>query len=213
MTTRATYLFILFSCLTIVTAYGQISIKALKLSNIDTNLLYIGVTNHLKVEGASQGQVELSSKLGSIERINKNEFNVRAYRIGKDTITISQNRTLIFAKVFEVNQIPDPKICLAKYYATDATIEEILLDHALYFVIPNCLYVHNITVCNFSGAFIKENGDTIKIFSSQTNRFANDQIKIIASLRKGDKIYFEKGIYGNPDSMPRTFASFTITIK
>jgi hypothetical protein len=214
MTTRATYLYILFSCLTIVTAYGQISIKALKLSNIDTNQLYIGVDNHLKVVGVSQGQVELSSKLCSIERIDKNEFNVRAYRIGKDTITVSQNGTLIFAKVFEVSRIADPKICLAKLYTTNATIDEILLDPSLYFVVPNCLYIHNATVWSFSGAFIRQNGDTIKTFSSQTNRFTSKQIKIIASLRKGDKIYFEKGIIGSPGStMPRRFASFTITVK
>jgi hypothetical protein len=213
MTARATYLILFFSFLTIVTAYGQISIKTLKLSNVDTNQLYIGVDNRLKVEGVSLGKIELSSKFSSIERINEKEFNVRAHHTGKDTFTVAQNGTLIFEKVFEVSRIANPKICLAKYYTTDATIDEILLDPSLYIVVPNCLYVHNSTVWSFSGAFIRQNGDTIKAFSSQTNRFTSKQIKIITLLKKGDKIYFEKVIVGGPDSMPRTLPPFTLTIK
>lgn len=213
MTARVIYLLILFSCLSFVTLYGQAGIKALNLSNVDTSQLYIGVPNHLKVTGVSRDQVELHAKFCSIQRINKNEFNVRAYYIGKDTITVSQKGAVIFTKVFEVNRIPDPKICVAKYYTNDATIEEILSDPALYFVIPNCPYLHNISVWGFSGLFIKQNGDIIQAFSSQTNRFANDQVKIIASLRKGDKIFFDKVMYNGTDSMPRTFQSFTLTIK
>ncbi|MBK8787529.1 MAG: hypothetical protein IPN43_13795 [Chitinophagaceae bacterium] len=213
MTAKTSYLFLLLSCLKVIDTHGQISIKNLKLSNVDTNLLYIGVTNTLKVVGVSQSQAKLSSQFSSIERNNNNEFNVRAYRIGTDTFTVSQNGKVAFTKVFEVSRISDPKICLTKHCAPHATINEIILDPTLYFVVPNCLYVHNITVWNFSGVFLKENGDIIKTFDSQTNKFTNDQVQIIASLKKGDKIYFDKGIIGSPDSMPRTFASFSITIK
>ncbi len=162
MIARATYLFLLFSCLSVFNTHGQISIKTLSLSNLDTNQLYIGVTNHLKVTGVSQGQVKLSSKFCGIERINENEFNVRAYRISEDTFTVSKNGKPIFTKSFSISRIPDPKICVAKRYTTDASIEDILSDPALYFVVPNCMYVHNVTVWSFAGAFITQNGNIIK---------------------------------------------------
>jgi hypothetical protein len=213
MTSRALYLFIFFSCLTIVTGFGQVSIKALKLSNIDTNHLYIGVVNILRVDGISNSQIALLSKTCNIERINKNEFNIKAYRIGKDTLTVSKNGKSIFTKIFEVKRIPDPNICLTKLCLTETTINNVLSDPALYVNFPNCLYMYNMTVWRFSGAFIRNNGDTISNFHSATNRFSDDHIKIITSLKKGDKIYFEKGSVGGPDSTPRQFFPFTITIN
>ncbi len=182
---------------------SQVSIKATKLTNIDANFLYIGVDNVLKVEGFANLPVQLISKKSSVKQISDNEFIVHVSSLGMDTITVLKSGKEIFNKVFEVSRITDPVARIGKSKSNGATVAEILIDPTLNVFLPNCYIFSPFTVSNFSGTFISQNGNSVTTFSSTTNKFSNDQIKIIEKLKSGDKIHIDKIVVGGPDSIQR----------
>ena len=147
-----------------------------------------------------------------MKQISDNEFIVHVSSLGMDTITVLKNGKEIFNKVFEVSRITDPVARIGKSKSNGATVAEILIDPSLNVFLPNCYYFNPFTVSSFSGTFITQNGDSLTTFNSATNKFSNDQMNIIETLKSGDKIYIDKIVVGGPNSIQRMLQS-TLTVN
>lgn len=192
---------------------GQVNIKAIKLTNIDANVLYIGVDNVLKVEGFDNLPVKLVSQKGAVKQINGNEFIVHVSSLGADTLTVFKNGKEIFYKPFEISRIVDPVVRIGKSISDVATVAEILSDPGLNVFLPNCYYINPFKVSGFSGSFITRNGRSIQTFNSATNKFLKEQLNIIKTLKSGDKILFDQILVIGLDSNRRMLPNLSVSIQ
>lgn len=206
-----------FTCLLFIfcgyNSIGQVSIKATKLTDIDAKILYIGVDNVLKVEGINNLPVQLISRKSTVKSISDNEFILHVSSLGMDTISVLKNGKEVFNTFFEVSYITNPVARIGKLNANVATVAEILSDPSLNVFLPNCYYFNPFTVSRFSGIFIPRNGSSVTTFNSPTNKFLNDQINIIKTLKPGDKIYFEIIVVDGPNSTRKMLPALTVNVQ
>lgn len=199
--------------LAFLNSFSQAAIKNMQLVNSDTNLLYVGVENILKVTGVNNALVTMTAANCEIKRINNCEFNLKSKIIGSDTINIYKDGKLLLKKRYELKAITNPFIQVSTFASHEGSTREILLNPNLTVIRPYILLAYDLSVIRFSGYFLRQNGDVINAFSNESNHFSIQQLSTIANLKAGDKILFEKIIIKVNGDSTKHLQQFTFTIK
>lgn len=214
MTQKVLYFFTFLIYLSIASSFAQVSPKFLNLTNQDSCVLYIGVNNTIEIKGVDKALIEINFGRCVITRESNSRFVLRAHVTGVDTFTVSRKGKILLKKEFRVDRIPEPRIQVAKLVSYEGSVKQILSDPTIYFVIPGCLFIHQVTVWSFRATFVQKNGNVVGLFKSSNSHFTNEQKSMIGELNSGDKILFDSIIVeGRSDSHPRQMSPFTFTIK
>lgn len=204
---------LLFLNLAYLNSFSQVALKNMQLPNPDTNLLYIGYDNILKVTGVNNSLVTITSTNCEVKRINNIEFYLKSNIKGTTTINIYKEGKLLLKKDYQFKDITNPTIQVSALKSNEGTTRDIILNPNLTVVMPYFLSAYDFRVIRFSGFFLRRNGEVISTFSCETNHFSNEQLSIIGNLKPGDKILFEKIIVSGPENPSKHLQQFIFTIK
>ncbi len=184
------------------------------LTSKDSAVVYIGITNHLKIDGQQDLSKFKFTSTNSEISIVGNYISLQSDRRGVDTIRIYSNKKLVSTNIIRVDRINNPVAQFAFTADTVIAQNRILANPVLSVNYPNALLNLNIRVIGFQCSIQKANGGRF-IYSDELhgNRLTNSILKLIPTLSSGDKLVFDdiKAIANENDT--RKLPSFTITIK
>lgn len=191
--------------------FAQIAVISESVIHPDSNILYIGVDNIIKVSGINN--YKILSTNSEVNKIQKDKFNIRVSNFGESIIKLYKNRKLTFSKVFRIDVIHTPIPQLGTIVDSFSTVREILIDPSLQLVLRGSSYKHSFQIVRFDITIIRVNGDTISKGNVVGNLIPANQLNIIQRLGDGDHLYFSN-IYGTcPDCRRFKFSPFKIQIK
>lgn len=196
---------------------AQIDLINVDLKDTSKPFIYIGVNNKIEIRGIPYDPTfKLTASELKIEKSkwDVNQFYCSASSKGKAEIQLYRNDSLIFTKLFTIDQINDPVTYFGNLVDTIATVNEILQNPYLRVEIPHCYYDHGFHIFEFElGFFIKSVGDTV--ITGRTNGFKllEDHLRIIEQLETGEKIIFTRLKASCNDCATRSLKPFSITIR
>ncbi|MFH2094675.1 MAG: GldM family protein [Bacteroidota bacterium] len=199
---------------------GQtVSFTADDLSIPQKHYLYAGVDNHITVncEGVNPKDLVVSINNGEISGSN-GSYNIRVKGTGKVIMTISKkgaDKALLGEIIFLIRLFPDPMPSVAGKTGGTIQKDELLTAGGLSVSMPpDCLHklcsAIGFNVVSFS--MTVNNAGFLFEFTSNTNRFTNDQIDQINQLKPGQKLFFENIKAIGSDSIIRYMGAMAFKI-
>jgi len=195
----------------------QVAEAALVVSPTKMNVFYIGVDNpvDISVPGVPGDKVIPSISRGQIRKVG-NSYIVNVSETGKVNINVTADiggtKKSMPPKEFRVKQVPDP---IAKVGgikgAGSLTKNEFLAQYGVLAELENFDFDLKFKVTEFTlsttvNGFVKES-------AAKSEKFTPDQLKIIQSANKSQKIYIENVTAVGPDKKPRKLGSIALTVR
>ena len=197
-----------------ITGICQLKLYNVNLNSKDSAVVYIGITNHLKIDGQQDLSKFKATSTNAEIAIIDNYISLRTDRRGVDTIKIYSNNRLVSTNIFRVEKMSYPKTQLAFTADTIITPNKILVNPVLSVINSNALLNLNIRVIGFQCSIQKANeGQFIYSDEVHGNKLTNSILKLVQTLSTGDKLVFDdiKAVANENDI--RKLPTFTITIK
>ncbi len=184
--------------------FAHISIQILSNKVPDSNVLYRGVENIIKISGTDQNSeiVSRQSRIKSRDRFN--EFRLIPMKSGSDTLEIFRNKKRIFSQIFRVDSLPPMRASLGNLRDIVVSKALILANGIVKLYLPGLLLKFDVYISSFSTIFQLKSGESSPTLISSRNRFSEEQIKTIQGLKSGDRIVFSEIRCSSPGSTLRT---------
>lgn len=195
-------------------AFSQFKISCLRLTDSTKNIFYIGADNPIKVSATknnSSYQVATDGAGSSIFKRDVNEYLVGVTKQGICTLRIKLNGKQVFKKEFISDTLSKPIATLGGMYDTAVSKSRILINPFISVIMPNCFYQHGYYVISFQAIFINGNDSTFTI--SKGNYLSEEQIKLVKSEDKFNKIYFNNIRALCPECRTQSLPPFWIKIE
>jgi len=202
-----------FSISSYTAAQAQADVVNGTLLSTDSNTLYIGISNAVKIINSKNPFFEIRAAQSALSATtNPFVFDVRPTRMGWDTIFVYDGNKVILQKAFKIAHLPPVEARLGTLRVDEATQEEIYINGWLVLTIPNCTCAPAYAVSSFEVGFDSEeiNEDVLKI---DGDRLTTKARKIIKSLSSGDVVYFEHIIAKDDDGRSIEVPGFSLTVK
>ena len=191
---------------------AQIRFQNLLLQNPDSNIIYVGLDNKIKITGIKSFSNAKLVAVGMIISSPKNgTFILRATTTGISSLTLYDGSRLVATKQYNVNRIPEPIVGLGAFRDTTLSISQIMENRKLVSIIPNCIALLKYPVVKFSNTIVSQKDTLYSDFRSSGDSLSEGLIKIISNLKTGDKIIFESIQVQGPDDA--RIAPFYIILK
>lgn len=192
----------------------QLKLYNESLTSKDSAVVYIGITNHLKIDGQQDLSKFKFTSTNSEITIDNNSISLQSGRRGLDTIRIYSNKKLVSTNIFRVDRINNPVAQLAFTLDSVISLNRILANPYLTVKIPNCLYEIKYNIFSFQCSLQKAGRSNFTYMGFVNgNKLTDDILKLIQKLLPGDKIVFDeiKVACGSGDT--RKLPRLIITIK
>ena len=202
-----------FSISSFTAAQAQADVVNGTLLSTDSNTLYIGISNAVKIINSKNPFFEIRAAQSALSATtNPFVFDVRPTRMGWDTIFVYDGNKVILQKAFKIAHLPPVEARLGTLRVDEATQEEIYINGWLVLMIPNCTCTTSYVVTSFEVDFETEveGAELIKI---EGDRLTTKARKTIKSLKPGDVVYFDHIIAKNQDGETREIPGFSIAVK
>jgi hypothetical protein len=181
------------------------------------DVLYIGITNRIKLENGKPGNNYIVAVNGADSRLEKSDeyvYNIRVSKTDTCRLTIkTPDDKILLEKKYTVRTIPMFRPAFAGTIDTVISKSRILANHTFYIVIPDCFYDHNSYINSFSATFIQSSSNDSTYTRSFFNRLTEEQLKLVRELNSGDQIFLSEIYAGSPDSRRQRMPDMTIRIK
>lgn len=200
-------------------SFGQLSLKSKTVAHPDSSVLFIGIDNHLVIEGTTtKDDIRLTTSKASVSRISNNEFTVRVSHTGEIPFEIynynKPKRKLLLSKVFRSETLNSPEAHLGNTTDTIRTTKEILADPRLLVVIPQSNYKHYFTIIRFGLTIRKSNGEILlDAENTPGNMLTKMQKDTIEELTAGDTVTFNEMIVTCPECRNFKLKPYRIIVK
>ena len=179
---------------------GQVKFQNLSLQNPDSNIIYIGLDNKIKINGIKSFSNTKLVAIGMLISSSKNGNAIlRATTVGISRLTLYDGHKLIATKQYHVKRIPEPLVGLASFRDTTLTISQIMENRKLISILPNCIAQLNFAVLGFSNTIVSKNETLYSNLKSKRDSLSEELIQIIMNLKSGDRIIFENIHVQGPD--------------
>ena len=195
-------------------AEAQISTYQLSLKDSNAAILYYNGPNRIRISGVKgSDQVTLRNSFANYRSGNIHSFYILT-PASSDTLRIRRGKKIIFTKVFEVKRLPDLAARMGNIKDSFATVKEILAypKMRIYFGNDTLYNGEWFQLLTFVTISKNHEGDE-QILSSNGNYLSQEQRRLIAMLRKGDKILFDEIRATCSDCVARILDPITITIR
>jgi hypothetical protein len=195
------------------TGFSQLDIINNTLLSPDSNTLYIGISNAIKIINTKNPFFEIrAASRGLSSTHDPYVFELRATKPGWDTVFVFNGDEMLIQKAFKIVFLPPVEAKLGTLRVDEATQEEIYINGWLVLLIPNCKCTPSYTVSSFELGFESDevNEDVMQI---EGDRLTTKARKIIKSLKPGDVVYFDHIIAKNEAGTSIEVAGFNITVK
>lgn len=193
--------------------YSQVRIYNSNLTDTSSFVLYEWSENYIVIEpGRVSGKITLQATRSQVASSGSNEFRLRPYSTGTDTIKIYIDNKLAATKLFISQTLPDVVAGIGHNADTVLTVGQVLANPFLKTVYRGPLYKSNIVITSFEMSGITKDGDEFLEYAPG-NIFTHVQIEILKNLSPGGKILFTGIRAMGPDSRPRLLKPFTLTIR
>jgi hypothetical protein len=210
MTLRLPCTFVIVLIVMHLSAAGQVRIQNLSLTVPDSNLLYIGVSNKIKVSSNKYKDLRLEANGYRYTPNKDGTFDVFATSTGSVTLKVYNRSKLLTSRLFERKRIPDAFIGISLHRDTVVTKDAILSNPRITIRFPGCILKHTLRIIRYSVSIeskIKSADSTFRVLG---DFFPDDLLSRINQLESGATIRFENirvnGIDHRSDS-------FYLTIK
>jgi GldM C-terminal domain len=180
----------------------------------DTNILYIGVSNKLKINGKLDiKKVKITATNSDISYINKEYFAMPESN-KDDTFCIFKNKQKIFEKIFRCEYLKDPVLTLGNRFDSVISKSYILANPFIAISIPDCFLNFNMNTNILSYRIVIVNKNTVVIdYDCKSTIFDTSITSEIKKLKSGDKIIIKNLHISGPDRINRSIQPKNFIIK
>lgn len=175
------------------------------------NVVYIGITNpvNISVSGYAANAIEVAIDNGTIEG-ESGEYVIKPVRPGKTLITVKAGGKTVQEKEFKAKFLPPPVVVLAPAPGSSNLIkggniskEELVKAGGVIVTVENADIDLQFKVLSFTLGAITNNNEQGTSAVSNSDKFSADQLKLIQSLKKDQKIIIDGITAAGPDGKPR----------
>lgn len=207
------YTLIIILLFSYVSTYSQVTIKNTSLLS-DTNLLFFGMENRIKITGSLKN-VTLISKNGShISANDSNTIVVIPKTLKPDILMVYIEEKLMLKKSFTIDTLPELKLQVGIIQSDTTTTREIIANKGLMTTLHGSQYYFPVHIKSFSATLFGSNrGVVVSAIPNIGNMFSPELEAIIKKLEPNSIITFHDLIGIFPDSRPRRFRPFSLVIK
>jgi hypothetical protein len=196
------------------TSKAQIGIVNLTFAVKDTNIIFGGVENYIKVSYPSLPGVKLFARHSSIEKLHDTLYKIMYKKLGFDTLELIHKNKVVYRKIFAVKEFELGDFYLGTIRKNSALKEEIIANGRLVYrnLACNCAIPHRVLSYRLS---IKADnlppGD--REFKIEGSILSQEAISVIRKLQRNDTIEFSEIVALIYDGCPRQYPSLTIRIE
>jgi beta-lactamase regulating signal transducer with metallopeptidase domain len=175
------------------------------------NVVYIGITNpvNISVSGYAANAIEVAIDNGTIEG-ESGEYVIKPVRPGKTLITVKAGGKTVQEKEFKAKYLPSPVVALAPTPGSSNLVkggqiskEALVKAGGVIVTVENADIDLQFKVLSFTlGLITNEQGASAV---SNDDKFSADQVKLIQSLKKDQRIIIDNITAAGPDGKPRKF--------
>lgn len=186
------------------------------------NVVYIGIENpvNISVSGYAANAIEVAIDNGTIEG-ESGEYVIKPVRPGKTVITVKAGGKTVRESEFRAKFLPPPVVALAPVPGSSNLVkggniskEALLKAGGVIVTVENADIEVPIKVSSFRTSIItnaKEQGELIR---SSSDKFSADQVKLIQSMKKDQRVIIDDITAALPDGKLRKVpASLVFTIE
>jgi hypothetical protein len=176
---------------------------------------------NISVSEYAADDITVSIDNGSITGKN-GEYIVKPHTAGKAMITVSAKGKTIKETEFRVKFLPPPVVVLKPFPGNTGLIkggniskEELLKADGIKITIENSEYELPMKVASFDLVVRAADKSVVKSVSTTQDKYSAEQVNLIKSLDKGQKVYIENIVTTGPGGNRKTpmIMEFTITGK
>ncbi len=187
-------------------------IQNLSLTKPDTNILYVGMENRLKVLGLKDYS-NIKLICGGVPYPVDSEGNVVLLvgAIGKGHLQLFRNSKAFLSKEYDFKFLPRPKSSLTFFTDTTLSVNTIRANPKVIVYLPECVAKLNYRVAAFKLDLIDKYGSIRESFEIQGDQIPLNILEKLSGLESGDKLrFFQLRVQGPDDER---YSSFEIYIK
>ncbi|MCS3801596.1 M56 family metallopeptidase [Niastella sp. OAS944] len=175
------------------------------------NVVYIGIENpvNISVSGYPASAIKVAIDNGTIEGEN-GEYIIKAARPGKVLVTVKADGKTVRERELKAKFLPDPVVALAPARESSNLIkggriskEALLQAGGVIITVENADIEVPIKVLSFDLSVITNNNEQGASAVSNTDKFSTDQVKLIQSLKKDQRLIVDDITAALPDGKAR----------
>jgi len=175
------------------------------------NVVYIGVTNpvNISVSGYAANAIEVAIDNGTIEG-ESGEYVIKPVRPGKTMITVKAGGKTVQEKEFKAKFLPSPVVALAPTSGSTNLVkggniskEELVKAGGVMVTVESADIDLQFKVLSFTLGTITNNNEQGTSAVSSSDKFSAEQVKLIQSLKKDQRIIIDGITAAGPDGKPR----------
>lgn len=176
------------------------------------NVIYIGITNpvNISVSGYAANAIEVAIDNGTIEG-ESGEYVIKPVRPGKTLITVKAGGKTVRESEFNAKFLPPPVLALAPAPGNGILVkggniskEALIKAGGVFVTVENADLDLPIKAQSFKLSVITNNEQGASAISN-SDKFSADQVKLIQSAKKDQRIIFDDVTAAGPDGKPRKF--------
>jgi beta-lactamase regulating signal transducer with metallopeptidase domain len=179
------------------------------------NVVYIGIENpvNISVSGYAANAIEVAIDNGTIAG-ESGEYVIKPVRPGKTLITVKAGGKTVRETEFKAKFLPPPVIALAPAPGSTNLVkggyiskEALIKAGGVICTVENADIDVPFKVLSFTLSVITNNNEQGTSTVSSSDKFSADQVKLIQSLKKDQRIIIDNFTAAGPDGKPRKVAT------
>lgn len=186
------------------------------------NVVYIGIENpvNISVSGYPANAIEVAIDNGTIVG-ESGEYIIKPVRPGKTLITVKAGGKTVRETEFRAKFLPPPVVALAPAPGSISLVKGGAISKEAFekaggviATVENADLDLQFNISSFTLSVITNNNGQGASVASNSDKFSADQVKLIRSLKKDQRIIIDGVVAAGPDRKPRKFpASMVFTIE
>lgn len=175
------------------------------------NILYRGVDNPAKivVSGISSKDMKVAIDNGAIKELN-GSYLLNPAKLGDALVSVFIKDKLIGSETFRVKDLPDPIAKINGHKGGEVEKGWLLAAGGLSAELEGSDFDYKFMIVSFSVSVAKNGIELTTI--SNSDKFTDDQIKLLNMLSTGQKVYFENIKVMGPEGTTRNLHDIVFTI-
>lgn len=192
---------------------AQNDLKIENLTSENSDILYIGLVNKIKISNATIDKVKIGNSEFKSQENQPNVFNLNVQSVGAVDVEFYNGEVLINKKTYTANRVPEPKLSLSSVdIKNKITVDQILKNPNLQIDLGNCKLKNELfTVLSFDLTLQAKNNFVVEAIG-KSELLPAVIIENLPKLKTGDNIFFENVKIKGPEGIVRKIPGIQYSI-